>query len=294
MSHELIIYNKASCPNECRKSPSKRGFYKHQNSRIQRWHCPECGKSFSDKINSDTYRERLTHLRRNIFFHFVNRGSQRRLAISQQIHRKTVVAYFIKIGKLAHHAINFDNLALEKSVKIQFDDMETFCHTKCKPLSISLAVEGATRRILGIQVSQMPAKGKLIHIALKKYGPRADLRSEGRDYLFKRIKNMVADEAEILSDKNPHYANDIKKHFPKATHYTVKGIRGCVTGQGELKATSHDPLFSLNHTCAMFRDNINRLSRRTWNTTKSPERLSLHLAIYALFHNRWIIKNKSI
>jgi hypothetical protein len=48
-------------------------------------------------------------------------------------------------------------------------------------------------------------------------------------------------------------------------------------GQGELKRGGFDPLFSLNHTAAMFRDRLKRLSHRTWCTTKRPDRLQLLL-----------------
>jgi hypothetical protein len=70
--------------------------------------------------------------------------------------------------------------AFEKECShFEFDDMETFEHTKLKPLSVTLAVQYQTRRILGFQVSQMPAKGLLAQKAFEKYGYREDKRSEG-------------------------------------------------------------------------------------------------------------------
>ena len=51
------------------------------------------------------------------------------------------------------------------------------------------------------------------------------------------------------------------------------------------KKVKFDPLFSLNHTFAMLRANVNRLFRKTWCTTKKPQRLADHLALYALYHN---------
>jgi hypothetical protein len=39
----------------------------------------------------------------------------------------------------------------------------------------------------------------------------------------------------------------------------------------------------------MLRANINRLFRRTWCTTKKPERLEQHLAVYMDFHNRVLV-----
>jgi len=180
---------------------------------------------------------------------------------------------------------------------IQFDDLETFEHTKCRPISILLAVESGTRRIIELDVASMPAKGLLASIALKKYGKRKDERWLKREDLFKRLKPRLARDAEIKSDQNPHYLRQIKRHFPDCVHQTFKGRKSALTAQGELKKIGFDPIFSLNHTCAMFRANINRLFRKTWCTTKRIDRLADHLFIYANFHNERIeekLKNRAI
>nr|MBX2839945.1 hypothetical protein [Gammaproteobacteria bacterium] len=67
-----------------------------------------------------------------------------------------------------------------------------------------------------------------------------------------------------------------------------KGLKGSVTGQGELKKIGRDPLFSINHTLAMFRDKMSRLSRLSWNLSKLMDRLDDHMAIYIESHNRAI------
>lgn len=59
-----------------------------------------------------------------------------------------------------------------------------------------------------------------------------------------------------------------------------------------MKKVRFDPLFSLNHTCAMLRANINRLFRRTWCTTKVPENLGAHIAMYAYYHNLILLEKK--
>jgi hypothetical protein len=139
----------------------------------------------------------------------------------------------------------------------------------------------------------MPAKGLLVQRSLKKYGFRRDERKPQRENLFKELQPFIAKTALIKSDSSPHYPSSVKKFFPDCIHVPMKGKRGCVTGQGELKGGGFDPIFSLNHSFAMFRANINRLYRLTWNTTKKPERLTLHIAIYALFHNQVLIHNKA-
>jgi len=167
----------------------------------------------------------------------------------------------------------------------QFDDLQTIEHTKCKPLSVTLAVDDKKRKILGFEVSRMPATGHLAKIARKKYGFRKDMRQKGIDKLLEQVSKMTTQTVRITSDEHPYYPPAVRKHFPKAKYKRFKGVRGCVAGQGELKKVFYDPLFMLNHTCAMLRANINRLIRKTWCTTKLPERLIDHLNIYVYFHN---------
>jgi hypothetical protein len=204
------------------------------------------------------------------------------------VNRKTVVRKFRLEALRARyeHALWLRELSQRPLSALQFDDLETSEHTKCKPLSVTLAVEPRHRKILGFQVSSMPAKGHLSQVALRKYGPRRDGRAQGWDTLFEKLKPVVSQTAEISSDQNPHYPKWVRKHFPSAKLHTFPGKRGCIAGQGELKKIGFDPLFSLNHTCAMLRANINRLLRRTWCTTKTQAALMDHLWIYTRYHNQ--------
>jgi hypothetical protein len=138
----------------------------------------------------------------------------------------------------------------------------------------------------------MPAKGLLAKIAVKKYGVRFDERFAARNRLFAEIKPLLHPIVTIKSDQNPHYPKDVLRHFPNSQHKTYKGRRGCIVGQGELKKIGFDPLFDLNHTCARLRGDINRLFRRTWCTTKKPDRLRLHLNLAILVHNQMLTRKK--
>jgi hypothetical protein len=202
----------------------------------------------------------------------------------------TVARKLQHLGLQARHKNLLMRRRYKKISELQFDDLETIEHTKLKPISITLAVEKQSRFIVGFEASRMPAKGLLVKKSLKKYGRRKDDRPLARRRLFRRIMSVVSPNAVIESDENPHYPKDVKKYFPLATHLTVKGQRGCVTGQGELKKINFDPLFSLNHTCAMLRANINRLFRKTWCTTKKIQPLIDHLELYVHYHNYVLIQ----
>ncbi|MBC7457747.1 MAG: transposase [Bdellovibrionaceae bacterium] len=202
------------------------------------------------------------------------------------VNRKTIVRKFEVLGKICLTDMNRKkHLRSEPVQEFIFDDMETFEHTKLKPLSISMAVEAKTRMILDFRVSSMKAKGHLAAKARKKYGYRADERKKHLAEMLINLKQITIQNPLIKSDMNPHYIVPVKDIFPGSTHEVFKGKRGCVIGQGELKAVGFDPIFAFNHTAAMLRANINRLFRRTWNTTKKPKCLSYHIAIYVFYHN---------
>jgi hypothetical protein len=48
---------------------------------------------------------------------------------------------------------------------------------------------------------------------------------------------------------------------------------------------THNPLFPINTTLAMTRDNCGRLRRRSWLVTKKAERLQNHLHIFIIYRN---------
>ena len=51
-----------------------------------------------------------------------------------------------------------------------------------------------------------------------------------------------------------------------------------------MRAT-HNPLFPINTTLAMTRDNCGRLRRRSWLVSKRADRLQEHLAIFTAYRN---------
>lgn len=279
------------CPFGCRTEAVRRGHYFRSSDRafVQRYQCRCCSRSFSEASLGPCYRQKKRQLNGMIIQLLCGGFSQRRSAMVLRINRKTVVRTFCLLGQLAEQSLVAFNLQRPRVEHMQFDDLETFEHSKLKPLSVTMAVEHRTRRILGFQVSEMPAKGLLTRQALKKYGKRKDGRAKARRMLFQQMKPILVENAVISSDQNPHYTQDVARYFPGCSHEVFKGRRGCVVGQGELKGGGYDPLFSLNHTYAMLRANINRLFRRTWCTTKKRERLGYHIALYSMYHNHLLI-----
>jgi hypothetical protein len=214
----------------------------------------------------------------------------RRAAKVLKVNRTTVERKLLFLAKKARISTEKFLEKIKGSVSsMQFDDLLTIEHTKMKPLTVSIAVDKKRRFILGARVSQIPAFGLLAEKSRKKYGHRKSFHREGLDKLFLDIKKTLTPKALIESDEHPFYSDSVSKHFPQGNHRRYKGGRGCIAGQGELKKLHFDPLFTLNHTCAMFRANINRLIRKTWCSTKDPKRLQAHIDLFIHYYNSKIL-----
>ena len=259
--------------------------------------CRSCRRSFSSATFHPCYRQRLRQIHPRLRELLVSGVSQRRAARILRINPKTVVRKFVLLSeqaKLSHTEAMKERIRSGRLIpEIQFDELETAERTKCLPLSVPLVVDAKSRRILGFRVCSMPAKGLLAEVSRRKYGQRVDERKEGAESLLEEIRPIVEESVRITSDEKPTYPEWIRATLPHSTHKTVKGRRGAVVGQGELKKIGFDPLFSLNHTCAMLRANINRLFRRTWCMTQRADRLACHLWLYLDYHNSVLIPQLS-
>ena len=282
------------CPNpQCPSpSPRKHGFYfrPSDSKSIQRWICLACKRHFSDATFQAPYLHNKRRANPEVAKLLCSGVSQRRIALLLGLTRVTVARKLAFLAKRAEIRHEESLQTFPKATQVQFDDLITQEHTKCKPLAISLAVEKGTRRILGFEVSSIPASGLLASLSRNKYGPRKNERPRALHRLFEKIGKALDPGVCFASDEDPLYPPVVRRHFPKAAHERHPGGRGCISGQGELKKRVFDPLFSLNHTCAMLRANINRLFRRTWCTTKKAERLRQHVAVYVDFHNTVLLK----
>ena len=266
-------------------------FYRSSDSRtIYRWRCKNCKRTISRATGHPCFKQHKRRINHRLFNLLCSGVSLRRSARILRVNRTTVVRKFRFLADQcrANHVqflAQFENSKLEEIV---FDEMETFEHTKYKPLSVAVAVT-PKRQILCTEVAQMPAKGLLAAKSRKKYGYRKDERPQALRRMFTRLQKTTRPDALFKSDQNPSYPYCLRKHFPQAKHETTKGGRSAIVGQGELKKLGWDPIFALNHTAAMFRANMNRLFRKTWCTTKTVRGLSDHLALYTQYHNQNLI-----
>ena len=218
-------------------------FYRQcDRRRITRYRCNACNTQFSSSTFDENYRQKRREINQKVHELLCSGISQRRLAQVLDVNPKTVIRKFrfLAAKSRVEHRLWLSQFKRNQISHIQFDDLETSEHSKCKPLSVTLAVHAKTREIIGFQVSKMPAKGLLSGIALKKYGYRKDERQTGWNELFESLKPVTEEKAYFESDENPHYPKYLKLHFKSASHEQHPGKRGAITGQGELKKIHFD------------------------------------------------------
>lgn len=288
-----------TCPNPTCAAPAltiKDGKFRRKDDgkTIQRFRCKSCAQRFSRSTLSLLYRQKKRRVNYPLLKLLASGVSLRRSAFILGVSRKTVERKLIVMAAVSRHKIKRSEESwFGQFKKIQLDDLITKEKSKLKPLSVTIAIDEISRRILAVEVSQIPAFGHLAQTAIKKYGTRPDQHNQGLERVFHKLSVSVSEEATFKTDEHPRYSSFIKTYFPKAKHLTYKSERASVAGQGELKKLRFDPLFAVNHTCAMLRANVNRLIRKTWCTTKDPKRLKDHLDIFVYFYNQILLKKGS-
>ena len=279
------------CPRCGAQCSAKFGHYlrKDDAQRIQRYRCLACFKCHSSATHTPTYRQKRRRLNRLIEMDIASSTSQRRIAIKHKCDRKTVAR---KIVFLAAQARLKSAAWLSQQPlfsHVQWDELISFEHTRLKPLSVAVMSSVQHRCIIGFGVAQIPASGVIAERSREKYGRRTNRSGPMRKRVLTDVAQQLTEKVLIESDEHPRYANEIKKVLPDAVHVQHRSVRGSLTGQGELKRTGYDPLFGINHTLAMMRDNIKRFARKTWCTTKRVDALTDVLAIYMHYHNTVLI-----
>ena len=126
----------------------------------------------------------------------------------------------------------------------------------------------------------MKAKGHLADIAYIRGIERDDSREEARAKVMATIARCAKDRITVAADALACYPKVIKAAMPQADIKQIHSRKKEIDGK-------FDPLFGINHTCALLRHDLSRLRRKTWVTTKRLDRLFLHLYLYIAYHNKY-------
>lgn len=204
-----------------------------------------------------------------------------------KVNRKTIIRKFLFMAWLARQEHERRIKAGElKTGYVQFDEMETFEHTRLKPLSIAIAVRAKTGEIIEAQVAEMNCHGKAAKISQFKYGWRQDLRAVAREDVLRQVNAVARNNITIVSDAKRSYPKEVKKWVPNAQFQAVASRVGRrKLSQSANRRNQDDAMFALNLIAAKIRHDMSRMARKSWVTTKRQDRLQAHLDLYIAFNN---------
>ena len=240
-----------------------------------------------------------------VFQLYLSGTTQRRLAQHLKTSPSTVAAKFRFLAQLAREVHNTRVKSGSFSAKqIHFDEMQSFEHTRLKPLSIALAVSGSKNPdgtpgpIVDIQVAQLSYRGKLANLAQKKYGIRADESGKARKAVLETVREVASREGlKITTDAKAVYRPEIRnalagKSWPFAIAFKHEAVpnrknQTLHADRPTLKKRKYDPMFWLNHVAARIRHDLSRMQRKVWTTTKHRFFLQAHLDLFIAFYNRY-------
>ena len=187
--------------------------------------------------------------------------------------RETVVRKFRFMANLAREA-HLKNLQEGeiKTTYIQFDEMETFEKSKENPLGIELAIRPKTYQIVSARVCRIPIKGASVGQDKIDLARKRANRPVAQSAMCLEIERVLKDSATLRGDGK----------IPKV----VKDFFGSheIISEWDFEAKKQ-ALWRINHICAKLRHHMSRLNRKTWATTKSIDRLQMHLDLFIAYQN---------
>ena len=264
---------KKKCPHCQSENIRKRGFMKSKRGKTARYQCKDCNKTFTKRTGTINHRHRKQHLRDKLKTLYCEGMSLRAIARAEKINFKTVVRYFLENSEVSKSKTT---KALDKgsiyTSYIQFDELETFEHTKKKPLGVQVSIRWKTGEIISTKVCKIPVKALSVSKSyIEKWNKNID-RKDALISLFQDTKkSFKKDYCLLAGDSAPlplKVANDLFQDDKNIQVHNSKERNKRI-----------DLVF------LKMRQDISRLRRKTLATTKKRDNLQRHLDLYTDYHN---------
>lgn len=207
--------------------------------------------------------------------------SMRRMVLLLGCSKRTVDR---KVARLAQEAqrLHQEHLATLRTSYVMMDELITYLHARPKHLSVAVVVRVKTGEVLGFTISRIPTQVK----GFDKYDWHHDDTPTNIPALLGRVKPLLKPGAVLASDAHTSYPKWIERALPGVQHQKVKAL----VSKLAQKADERDPLFAINLTFAKLRNDLARLGRKTWTTTKSIKGLENHLWLWVAWTNGYPLR----
>lgn len=283
------------CPNQCcamHMTPepgfwTRRGSYqvKCREKPIPRFRCRSCRRSFSFQTFRADYRDHRPHDNAPLFLLLVSGVGLRQAGRLLRMNPSAVQRKFRKLGRTLRRLNRNLLRGLPGHRTLLLDELETFENSAICPVTVPVAVDRDSKLVLAAAagpIRRAAAKGSKRRRWLDRYearhGKRRDRSRQCVHVVLRRCRRLLGGQpATLLTDEKALYGSLRRRLFgAEVAHQTVSS---------RLPRTAWNPLFPINHTEAMLRDNCGRLRRRSWLVTKDVRYLRRQLDLFAAYRN---------
>lgn len=258
---------------KCRKEP------------VPRFLCKTCGRSFSRQTFRHDYRDHRPDLNATLFQLLTSSVGLRQVS---RLLRCGVRCPQQKLAKMGLTLAGLrDNLCpkLPEGRAFVMDEEETFEGASIRPLTMPVLIDRETWFVVDVAVGsirRLAREGTRRRAAQDaeeaKRGIRADESSVCTERVLRTLASKCPEGAVLLqTDMKSSYATLARQVFgERLVHETTSS---------KLVRDKHNPLFPINVTLAMTRDNCGRLRRKSWLVTKLAARLRDQMQLFAVYRN---------
>ena len=268
----------------------RKGFFraKCRSHPVPRFRCRSCGRGFSRQTFRADYRDHRPDLNARVFLSLATGLGLRQTARNVGLSNRCTE---LKARKIARHLRRLNlNLRgeLPSSSCFQFDEFETFeGERNTRPLSVPMLIEKDSRYVIWSESATIRPRGRMSEarrLAIAKsemrYGKRRDRSRRGCARTLRRGA-AIAGRMGVVT-----LFSDEKSTYPKLAREAFGANR-----LQHLKTSSKrerdifNPLFPINNSEAIVRDNMGRFRRESWLVSKKGRYLDLGLQIWMAYRN---------
>ena len=278
-----------SCEQHAKPAPGfcrRRGWYYPacRTEGVPRFRCRSCRCSFSRQTFRHDYRDRRPEANQPLFWMLVSGTGLRQAGRVLRLGIRAVQQKQRKMAAMCAHLHGNLCQQLPAGRTFVLDEEETYEGASIRPLTMPVLIEKETWFVVATGVAPIRrlapvgSARRLRQDLDEKHGIRPDRSRECVERVLNVLASKVAAGAIVLhTDQKASYGTIAKALFgDRLTH---------VTTAGALVRHTHNPLFPINTTLAMTRDNCGRLRRHSWLVTKLAIYLQAQLFIFTVYRN---------
>lgn len=257
---------------QCRRAP------------VPRFRCRVCGRTFSRQTFRHDYCDRRPECNAPLFELLVSGSGLRQAARVLQLDVHAVQRKFHKIARTCRWLHRNFAARLPPDRTYLLDEEETYEKASIRPLTMPVLIDRDSYLVVATAVGPIrrlsspgTRRRRLQDDGESRTGPRRDRSRRCVRAVMRRLRGSTAGRIELLSDEKVSYGQLGREVF---------GTDFChSTTLSTLARGTFNPLFPINLTLAMTRDNCGRLRRRSWLVTEKRRCLQFHLHLFTAYRN---------